>query len=448
MKRFLAGFLILLGCLAWMATTAEAGAGPKVLSMKDRIATVNRTVAMRLERLLPQAMRETGFDMWVILCNEDNPDPVFQTMIPYDAWTPITQILVFYDPGAGKEIERLNLSRTNMRGLYKDMWDFNAWVNDKKESQWDCLARIIRERNPKTIGVNEGEIQWAAGGLTVPLKKKMVEAIGETFASRLKSAEPLATRWLETFLDEELDVYAHVVAVAHDLVARTMSSAAITPGVTTVDEANYFYWQQVADLGLDISFTPNCTVRGRSPQDASKFGKDDRVIRRGDLVHCDVGIKYMRYNTDHQEWAYILRVGESEAPESAKKALLEANRLQDVYAGQFKVGLTGNQMLTNILAAAKAQGIMKPRVYSHSLGYFLHEPGPLIGLPWEQVSNPGRGDVALVDNSCFTAELSATVPIPEWGGQELRMAVEQDVAFTKGKVHFIDGRQTAFHLVR
>jgi hypothetical protein len=128
--------------------------------------------------------------------------------------------------------------------------------------------------------------------------------------------------------------------------------------------------------------------------------------------------------------------------------MAEANRLQDVYAGQFKAGLTGDQLLANILSTARSRGIATPRVYSHSIGYYLHEPGPLIGLPWEQVRNPGRGDVPLVNNSCFTAELSVSVPIPEWGGKELRMALEQDVAFTGGKVHFVNGRQTAFHLVK
>jgi hypothetical protein len=144
----------------------------------------------------------------------------------------------------------------------------------------------------------------------------------------------------------------------------------------------------------------------------------------------------------------VLRTGESDVPEVFKQAMAEGNRLQDVYASQFKAGLTGNQLLANILSTAKAKGIMNPRVYSHSLGYFLHEPGPLIGLPAEQTEIPGRGDVALVDSSCFTAELSVGVPIPERGGLELRMALEQDVAFVGGKVHFIDGRQTAFHLVR
>ena len=127
--------------------------------------------------------------------------------------------------------------------------------------------------------------------------------------------------------------------------------------------------------------------------------------------------------------------------------MAECNRLQDVYCSQFKTGLTGDQMLANILAKAKAEGIPTPKVYSHSLGLFLHEPGPLIGLPWEQVANPGRGDVKLVPNSCFTVELSVTGPIPEWG-IDWRLPMEQDIAFTSSGTRYLDGRQTEFHLIR
>lgn len=129
--------------------------------------------------------------------------------------------------------------------------------------------------------------------------------------------------------------------------------------------------------------------------------------------------------------------------------LAEENRLQDIFCGEFKAGLTGNELLGNILKKAKEAGIPGPRVYSHSLGYFLHEPGPLSGLPWEQVNNPGRGDVKLVPNSCFTAEMSVTAPVPEWGeGKELRLPLEQAIAFTEKGVFFLDGRQTKFHLIK
>ena len=437
-------FLLAMG----LAAQIQGRDFPSVLSIRDRAALVLSTTQKRLDQLLPKFRRETGFDMWIITCNEDNLDPVFLTMVPYENWCPITQILVFFDLGPEKGVERLNVSRTDTQGLHKNAWDAAAWDTQKKESQWDCLGRIVRERDPKKIGVNEGEIQWAAGGLTAALKKSLVWAIGLKYAARLQSAEPLATLWCETLLDEELDIMEQAVAVSHAIIAETFSNKVITPGFTTADDLRYHYWQRVADFGLKVSFSPFFTIRGRDPKNVQKYGKDDKVIRPGDLLHCDVGLKYMHYNTDQQEMAYVLRFGETDIPETFKKLMAEANRLQDVYCGEFKAGLTGNEMLGNMLKKAKELGIPVSIINSHSLGYFLHEPGPLIGLPWEQVNNPGRGDVKLALNSCFTAEMSVTMPVPEWGGQDFRLPIEQDVAFTKDGVFFIDGRQTKFHLIK
>jgi len=422
---------------------------PAVLSIRERATLTLQITQKRLDILLPKMMRESGFDMWIISGNEDNPDSIFETMMPYENWNPITQILVLFDQGTEKGIERLNVARTDTQGLFKNVWDASAWDTQKKESQWDCLGRIVRERDPKRIGINEGEIQWAAGGLTVVLKKRLVEAIGAEYAARLQSAESLATLWSETLLDEEIELMERAQAVSHSIIADMFSNKVTTPGQTTTDDLRYYYWQRVADLGLKVSFMPFVSIRGRHPKDIEKYGKEDKVIRPGDLVHCDVGVKYMRYNSDCQEMAYVLRAGETDVPEIFRKIMAEENRLQDVFCGEFKAGLTGNELLGNILRKAKASGIPGPRVYSHSLGYFLHEPGPLIGLPWEQVNNPGRGDVKLVPNSCFTAEMSVTAPVPEWGeGKEFRLPMEQAVAFTEKGIFFLDGRQTKFHLIK
>jgi hypothetical protein len=424
------------------------GTFPEVLSIRDRAATVHEITEERLDTLLPRLMRETGFDMWIITGNEDNHDPIFWTMMPYENWSPITQILVIFDRGPELGVERLNISRTNTQGLFVNAWDAAAWDTEKKESQWDCLGRVVRERDPKRIGVNEGEVQWAAGGLTVALKRKLVQAIGPEYAARLESAEPLATLWAETLLQEEMDLMERAVAVSHAIIAEMFSSSVVTPGQTTTEDLRYFYWQKVADLGLDIAFAPSVRIRGRSPENRERYGQDDNVIRPGDLLHCDVGLKYMHYNTDHQEVAYVLRLGETDVPETFKRHMVEANRLQDVFVGELETGLTGNELLGNMLTRAREMGIPNPRIYSHSLGYFLHEPGPLIGLPWEQVNNPGRGDVKLVPMSCFTAELSITMPVPEWGGENFRLPLEQDVAFLGDRTISLDGRQTRFHLIR
>jgi Xaa-Pro aminopeptidase len=424
---------------------------PEVLSIADRISVVNDITQKRLDTLLPKIMDETGFDMWIIVCTEDNLDPVFETMIPYNNWCPILQMLVLYRKGPGETVERLSIARnTNMRGLHESVWDSRAWDAEKKESQWDCLARIVRERDPKRIGINESEVIWAADGLTASLKRKLVGAIGPAYAKRLHSAEELATLWLETLLDEEIELLERVHTLSHAIIAEAFSNEVITPGVTTTDDVSLYYWQRAANLGIQHFGSPPKVIIRRHPDLLEKYGKGDKIIRRGDLVFTDTGIKYLRYYTDSREWVYILRTGETDVPAGYKKVMAKVNRLQDIFCGELKVGLTGNQLLANIRKKATEEGFRDFMIYSHSLGYCLHEPGPLIGLPWgdcQEDAGP-RGDVKLVYNSTFAAEMNLVYPVPEWGGAGLSMQLESGIAFTRKGVIWLDRRQTEFHIVR
>jgi Xaa-Pro aminopeptidase len=408
--------------------------------MRQRDKIIYRVLQKRLDAILPMAMREAGIDMWLVLCQEDDLDPVFTTFIPMNTWCPILQVLVFTDRGEAG-IERINLSMTNTHGLYDQ-----PWKGRHHEEQWSLLREIVRERDPQCIGINVGSIQWAAGGLTQNLYTQLVAALPQTYVDRLVSAEPLATRWLATLSDDEIELYEHIAHVAHQILAECYSRQAIVPGVTTTDDLVWYYWQRAANLGLELAFRPFFNLV-RSDAVKARFGEEEKTIRPGDLIHSDVGIRYLRLNSDHQEWAYVRRAGERDAPEGLKQLMAQGNRLQDVFMAEFQRGLTGNELLRNILTRARKEGIPGPKVYSHSLGLFLHEPGPLIGLPWEQTRNEGRGDVRLEYGNCFTMELSVRDRIPEWGGQEVTMALEQDVAYTRQGCYPIDGRQTAFYLI-
>jgi Xaa-Pro aminopeptidase len=422
-------------------TTRRSVEFPHVLSMCERARVIHRILKHRLETILPMAMRETGLDMWLILCQEDNLDPVFTTLIPMDTWCPILQMLVFYDRGLENGVEGINISGTDTHDLYH-----RPYRGQLEEEQWPLLLKIIEERDPERIAINIGAIQWAAGGLTHNLYTQLIEHLPQKYVARLESAEPLATRWLATLTDDEIEIYDHIVDVAHQLIAVCYSRRTIVPGVTTIDDLQWAYWQRCADLGLTVSFKPVFDLV-RSSAAKERLGEDDQVIRPGDLIHCDVGIRYLRLCSDHQQWAYVLRDGETDAPQGMKELMAHGNRLQDVFMAGFQQGRTGNELLTAILTRARNEGLPDPRVYSHSLGLFLHEPGPLIGLPWEQERCDGRGDVTLEYNQSFTMELSVSAPVPEWGGQEVRMRLEEDVVFTRDGCRPIGGRQTAFHLV-
>ena len=194
-----------------------------------------------------------------------------------------------------------------------------------------------------------------------------------------------------------------------------------------------WWWRQrVNDQGLGTWFQPSIEVQ-RKGATSEELG-DDPVIQRGDVLHCDVGITVARLNTDTQHIAYVLRQGETDAPAGLRQALANANALQDIAMEEIRPGRTGNEILASVLARMKAKGI-DGTMYTHPIGMNGHGAGPLIGLWDYQDGVPGRGDAKVIPSMWFSIELQATTPVPEWGGQPVRMAQEEDaIVGADGKI--------------
>jgi hypothetical protein len=169
------------------------------------------------------------------------------------------------------------------------------------------------------------------------------------------------------------------------------------------------------------------------------------IILPGDLLHVDFGITYLGLNTDTQQHAYVLRPGETNAPEGLNRALKVGNRLQDILTSQFVEGRSGNEILKAAREQAIGEGI-RPSIYTHPIGYHGHAAGPTIGLWDQQGGVPGAGDYPLYSNTAYSIELNATVNIPEWG-KDIRIMLEEDAFFDGNDVRFIDGRQTELWLI-
>jgi Xaa-Pro aminopeptidase len=224
------------------------------------------------------------------------------------------------------------------------------------------------------------------------------------------------------------------------------SSKTITPGQTKTSDLVWWWRQRVNDLGLGTWFQPSVDVQ-RSGATAADLG-DDPVIQPGDLLHCDVGITVARLNTDTQHLAYVLRPGETDAPAGLRKALAHANALQDIVVSEIRPGRTGNEILAASLARMKAKGI-DGTVYSHPIGLHGHGAGPLIGLWDYQDGVPGRGDAKVIPSMWWSIELQATTAVPEWKGQAVRMAQEEDAVIdADGKIRWALRRQDKLFLIR
>jgi len=413
-----------------------------VLPLRERAQIVNSFLRWRLDNLIPSLMRSEGIDMWLIINRgEYHPDPVYWTLVPEPRMSG-GRNLIFHDRGGELGVERF-VAGTGDTGEW-----YQGAYKERKEDPFESLADFIRERNPRKIGINTSEhLYWSfADGITATYKEKLERALGPDFSSRLVSAEKLCIRWLETRSPHELSVYRHICGIAHDIIAELYSNRVITPDITTIDEAAWWIRQKISDLGLKPWFQPYLTVQ-RAEKEAEKYGEEDQVIRRGDLLHCDVGIVYLGLSTDTQQNAYVCRLGEEDAPPGLKEALRRANMLQDILMAQFKEGRTGSEILLSSLQEAKKQGL-DPSIYSHPVGFHGHAAGPLIGLYRRQEALPVYGEYPMHVNTCYAIELNNMYKIPEWGNQEVRMALEEDAAFTKEGCGFIDGRQTKLYLIK
>jgi hypothetical protein len=279
------------------------------------------------------------------------------------------------------------------------------------------------------------------------MRDRLMEALGP-LAPRCVSAEDLCIRWLETRSPLELEVYPQIVGIARSIIAEAFSNRVITPGATTTDDVAWWIRQRYADLGLDTWFMPDVNVQRQGiPKEGSFYGKSGIVIQRGDVLHTDMGIRYLRLATDTQEMGYVLRLGESEAPAGLRRALETGNRWQDWLTSRFQTGRTGNEILASARAAAEKDGIVCS-IYSHPLGFFGHAPGPTIGMWDNQGPTPVRGDYPLHPQTCYAIEGNVTVPVAEWGGQEVQIKLEQSALFDGREVRYLAGRQTEWHLIR
>jgi Xaa-Pro aminopeptidase len=448
-KRVISG-LVLLAAMFGPATAAmsapivmseaeaQAPALPPILNARDRAATENRILAARLDTIIPAIMREQGVDLWLMVAREYFEEPVVASMLDAENMHARRRtILIFHNPGNGKPVERLTVSRYGLGGLFAPAWD-----PSKQPDQWQAVADIIAARDPAKIAINTSDLYQFADGMTLSQYEKFTSALPAALRSRIVSGEALAIRWLETRTPAEMEFYPSVLRTAHAIIAEAFSRAVITPGVTTAEQVQWWYRDRLLQLGLEPWFHPSVAI-----QRARVKGmlEGDEVIQPGDLLWTDFGINYLRLNTDTQHLAYVLKPGERDAPAGLRQGLANSNRVQDILRRQFAVGRSGNAALALARAEAVAAGL-DPSIYTHPIGLHGHGAGPSIGF-WDNQNADPRGSGVINANTAWSIELTTYAAVPEWGGQRVDFRSEENAFFDGKTVRFIDGRQTEITLI-
>jgi len=437
MKNIICYFLIITSFISY----------GQVLPERQRAVIIDDILEERFNILLPQLMDRAEMDMWILISREYNEDPVLKTMLPA-TWLNARRrtILVFYRNKEENTIQKLAIARYNVGKNIESAWD-----KEKQPDQWTALTELIKKYDPKKIGLNYSNDFGLADGIVKTDYEAFVSQLPKNLKPRITSAQDLAIAWLETRTATEMGYYKQLVDITHDLIANTFSAKKITPGITTTDDLVWFLRQQVTDLGLSTWFHPTVDIQRTDEQLEShitSFSNKPRgkIIQKGDLLHCDFGITYLRLNTDCQQHAYILKDNETAAPSFLAKAFKDGNRIQDVLTTNFKTGATGNIILRNALQQGKKEGY-RPAIYTHPLGLYGHAAGPTIGMWDSQGGVPGTGDYPLYPNTVYAIELNTTVTIPEWK-KDIRIMLEEAGFWGENGFKYVSGRQEKIILIK
>ena len=418
----------------------------QILNEKERANKINEILENRFDNVLPELMDKTEIDMWILISREYNEDPVLKTMLPAE-WLNARRrtIIVFYRDRLNNTLDKLAVARYNFGDNI-----ISAWDKDKQPDQWKRLNEIIEERNPQKIGLNYSKYFNIADGLDKTDHDEFMANISEKNREKVVSAQKLATAWIETRTNEEMEIYRQIVTITKEIINEAFSLDVIQIGKTTTSDLEWWMRQKVTDMGLNTWFHPSVDIQRKNEANGDHLRSFsnrplENIIQKGDLLHCDFGITYLRLNSDCQQMAYVLNDNEDNIPVYLSEAFNKANILQDILTSNFIEGNSGNQILLNSLSEAKKTGL-RPSIYTHPLGSYGHSSGPTIGMWDAQGGVEGTGDYPLNVNTVYAIELNNTSFIKEWG-RDIRIMLEEAGFFGEKGHSYVNGRQTKIKIV-
>ena len=411
--------VLLAGCTAAPDTVESPFAGDPWPDIRaERIAT-----------LLPGAMEENGLDAWVVICRENNNDPLADHVGCENAGG--TAAFMFFRVGDGVRSVAIS-PRGEATSLAETGRMDEVIMSERGASIWDTMGEVFEWFEPSTIGINTGQSP-ITDGLSHTQYASMMAGLPSMWTSRMQSAEPMIRSWLSVKTPAEVEIMAQAAEITAQWEVEAYENA--VGGVTTDRDIADFLEAKMAEMGVGDAWSPEQNPAINSGKDRGHSHPTDRTIQPGDFIQTDFGIRvHDRWVTDIQRFAYVLAPGETEAPQEALDKWEAAKRGSRAAFAAMKPGATGNEVDRAQRLVLEENG-SQPVMWGtgHPVGYWAHDSGPGLSggrlgqeLPRvaTQVLKPGMTFAfdgfhkwSLTDSTTKTISVEEMVVITEDGAQ-------------------------------
>ncbi len=325
----------------------------------------------KLDLVLPGAMRDNNVDMWIhVTRGQDRMAPYFWSFSGYlifaDLGNRIERAIFGGSPGA---VEKIDIQGSwHLRRAFGN-YNYNNTDSNQGFSVpeiYEEITDFVAERDPHTIAVNFSDWLPAADGISYSSYLKLERILGPKYSQRIVSAENVITDFVVRRTSREVAAQTEELALARQRGLQNISK--IVPGVTTIGDIG-------GRLYYSAGTKPEETVKDFPPDVRWFMDNPDYVLQRGDFfvgsdIYPDELGSYMDFDIDTKIHTYILRQGETKAPDFIQKVFDKAIAGQWLMKEGMKVGMTAKESLDAMVKLMEEAGYhFTPFIDSH--GYLL-----------------------------------------------------------------------------
>ena len=290
----------------------------------------------RIQTLLPKAMALAGVDAWIVICRENNNDPLAVHVGGENASSQAAFLFFLKN----SKIHSIALSGAGEATALKDIGLHDeVIVLGRGKGLWSQLSEQIYLADPQKIAINSSSYVLA-DGLSYIQRKSLEKALDTKYTKRLVSSASLVREWLSVKLPAEVEIMRKAAVITAQWQIDAYKT--IIPGKTTdADVARYLKTRMKA-IAVTDAWSPDQNPSVNSGPDRGHSHSTEKIIQHGDVIQTDFGIKvYGMWCSDIQRFAYVLKPGETEAPAEMKIYLRNAVQGHRKVLSVLRPGITG-----------------------------------------------------------------------------------------------------------
>ncbi len=382
-----------------------------------------------------EAMKENNIDMWIVAGQESatNTEPILSILSDAE-FIGLTACIFNSDGTSAAVCTPIDANGYVHHGVFDEVLPFPV-------SFTDTLGEYIKKKAPKRIGLDYSLENPSADGLSLGMYQTLEEAFKKAdYQGEVVSAERVVVKVRGIKTEEELAKIKKACEAAEEIFNDAKSF--IKAGMNCKD-VYAFFQSEVERKGYGYSWPKSCNpgVFSGDGCPGGHMGAPDYPISYGDVVNIDFGIVVDGYGCDLQRMYYVLKEGETEAPQDIVDAFNAVRDGIQLAAKALKPGVTGLEVDTVAREYIMSKGFPSwNAALGHQMGQVAHDGGPLLGPERPRYNRDELIRSPLCKNMVFTLEPG----VPTRAG---RIGLEEDVVVKDDGAEFIVPPQTELYLI-